>query len=83
MQSETVAFERNFHGMRARKKKNTVPRLERNASYLTDRIVPEAGHPLLIEIGCGKGSFAVGMTEDENVRFYALEKVPDVMVMAV
>lgn len=69
--------------MRARKKKNTVPRLERNASYLTDRIVPEEGHPLQIEIGCGKGSFAVGMTEDENVRFYALEKVPDVMVMAV
>lgn len=69
--------------MRARKKKNTVPRLERHAALLRDRVEVPASGPLYVEIGCGKGAFAVGMTESGEGTFYAMEKVPDVMVMAV
>ena len=59
--------------MRARKKKNTVPRLERHADLIVDAIEPREGVPLHVEIGCGKGAFAVGMAG----------LMPDVMVMAV
>ena len=59
--------------MRARKKKNTVPRLERHADLIVDAIEPRDGVPLHVEIGCGKGAFAVGMAG----------LMPDVMVMAV
>ena len=70
--------------MRARKKKNTVPRLERHADLIVDAIEPREGVPLHVEIGCGKGAFAVGMAGlMPDVDYYALEKVPDVMVMAV
>ena len=70
--------------MRARKKKNLIPRLERCADYIVEKVTaPESGL-LWLEIGCGKGRFATGMAElyPENT-FYALEKVPNVMVMAV
>ena len=59
--------------MRARKKKNTVPRLERHADLIVDAIEPREGVPLHVEIGCGKGAFAVGMAG----------LMPDVRVMAV
>ncbi len=68
--------------MRARKKKNLQPRLERCKDYLTDKVVPEGEKPVWLEIGCGKGRFAVGMAEMFDVKYYAMEKVPDVMVMA-
>ncbi|MGN0988820.1 MAG: tRNA (guanosine(46)-N7)-methyltransferase TrmB [Eubacteriales bacterium] len=68
--------------MRARKKKNLVPRLERCAEYLTDRVEPDAEKPVWLEIGCGKGRFAVGMAQLFDCKYYAMEKVPDVMVMA-
>ena len=70
--------------MRARKKKNLIPRLERCADYIVEKVTaPESGL-LWLEIGCGKGRFVTGMAElyPENT-FYALEKVPNVMVMAV
>ena len=70
--------------MRARKKKNLIPRLERCAEYIEEKITPPENGALWLEIGCGKGRFATGMAElyPENT-FYALEKVPNVMVMAV
>ena len=70
--------------MRARKKKNTVPRLERHSDLIADAVVAREGVPLHVEIGCEKGAFAVGMASlMPDVDYYALEKVPDVMVMAV
>ena len=70
--------------MRARKKKNTVPRLERHSDLIADAVVAREGVPLHVEIGCGKGTFAVGMASlMPDVDYYAREKVPDVMVMAV
>ena len=39
--------------------------------------------PMMLELGCGKGGFACGMAEAHpERRFLALEKVPDVMVIA-
>ena len=62
--------------MRARKKKNTVPRLERHADLIVDEIEPREGVPLHVEIGCGKGAFAVGMAGlMPDVDYYALEKL--------
>ena len=68
--------------MRARKKKNTIPRLEKNKRYLTRSVELTADRPVYMEIGCGKGKFATGMAQAYDCMFYALEKVPDVMVMA-
>lgn len=68
--------------MRARKKKNTVPRLERVAAYFTDTI-PAGNGEIRVEVGCGKGKFITALAKDfPDVRFYALEKIPDVIVMA-
>lgn len=67
--------------MRARKKKNTAPRLEKCADLITDKIVP-GEKPLWLEIGCGKGRFAVETALKTDCGYYALEKVPDVIVMA-
>ncbi len=78
--------------MRMRKKKNCAARMERCGSI---RIAePEKnkgkwseifgnGNPIHIEIGCGKGSFVVGMAKMyPDVNFIAIEKVEDVIVMA-
>ncbi len=78
--------------MRMRPKKNRDIRLER-VSYLYtvkngDSIDLPASFEnengrLLVEIGCGKGSFAVGLSKKQpDARIIALEKVPDVMMMA-
>ncbi len=78
--------------MRVRKKKNCAARMERCSDIrITD---PEAhkgswkevfgnDNPIHIEIGCGKGSFVKGMAEMyPDVNFIAVEKVEDVIVMA-
>ena len=77
--------------MRMRKKKNCAARFERCGDIrITD---PEAhkgkwsevfgnDHPIHVEIGCGKGSFVVGMAKMyPDVNFIAIEKVEDVIVM--
>lgn len=69
--------------MRARKKKNTIPRLEKCKDYITDKITVSDSKPLHIELGCGKGMFITGMAQAFDYNFYALEKVPDVIVMAI
>ena len=79
--------------MRMRKKKHGAERLAANARYLIERPeVPLAEPatlfgrecPTYLEIGCGKGGFACGMAEKYPERnFLALEKISDVMVIAV
>lgn len=78
--------------MRMRPKKNRDARLER-VSYLyavrnEDRLDLNASFEntsgdFLLEIGCGKGSFACGMSKKRpDARILAIEKVTDVMMMA-
>ena len=78
--------------MRMRKKKNCAARIERCGDI---RITDPENHkgnwnevfgndkPIHVEIGCGKGSFIVGMAKQHpDVNFIAIEKVEDVIVMA-
>lgn len=68
--------------MRARKKKNTVPRLERVSDYFVP-VIPHPQGEIRVEVGCGKGKFVTALAKDHpHVTFYALEKIPDVIVMA-
>lgn len=68
--------------MRARKKKNTVPRLERIRDYFVP-VIPAPEGEIRIEVGCGKGKFVTALAKDHpDVQFYALEKIPDVIMMA-
>lgn len=78
--------------MRMRKKKNCGARMERCAHLLIADPESHKGawskvfgndNPIHIEIGCGKGSFITGMAKlHPNVNFIAVEKVKDVIVMA-
>lgn len=69
--------------MRARKKKNTVPRLERCGDVFVSEITVPDGKKACLEIGCGKGKFIAGLAElHPDTAYFAMEKVPDVMVMA-
>ncbi|MBE6695472.1 MAG: tRNA (guanosine(46)-N7)-methyltransferase TrmB [Ruminococcaceae bacterium] len=79
--------------MRMRKKKHGAERLEACGEILLERPgepikSPEEifgrGGELRLEIGCGKGGFACGMAEKHpEANFIALERVNDVMVVAV
>ncbi len=78
--------------MRMRKKPNLGPRMEACADWLLQN--PEeyrgiwhekltGGRPLYLEIGCGKGRFAVETAKLEPEHFIVgLEIVPDALVMA-
>ncbi len=78
--------------MRMRKKKNCSARMERCADIWIKNPQEYKGgwhlrfgndNPIHIEIGCGKGNFIVGMAKMyPDVNFIAIEKVEDVMVMA-
>ena len=69
--------------MRARKKKNTVPRLERCGDVFVSEITVPDGKKACLEIGCGKGKFIAGLAElHPDTVYFAMGKVPDVMVMA-
>ncbi len=78
--------------MRMRKKKHGAERIEacsqlliRDVASLKDGfsgIFPE-DKPTHLEIGCGKGNFAVGMAEQyPEVNFVAMERVADVCCIA-
>lgn len=78
--------------MRMRKKKNGAARIDACRELLISE--PEKlkedpqyafviRRPLHLEIGCGKGSFACGMSAvHRDVNFIAMEKVPDVACLA-
>lgn len=78
--------------MRMRKKKHGAERIEAVSHLL---IVPDEkfaenpqsafseSRPLHLEIGCGKGNFAVGMSAQyADVNFIAMEKISDVACLA-
>lgn len=78
--------------MRMRKKKNCAARIERCGNIRITEPEQYKGkwhevfgndNPIHIEIGCGKGSFVTGMAKMyPDVNFIAIEKVEDVIVMA-
>lgn len=78
--------------MRMRKKKHGAERIEacselliRDISSLKDGFDSVFGksRPVHLEIGCGKGNFAVGMAKKyPDVNFIAMEKVADVCCVA-
>lgn len=78
--------------MRMRKKKNCAARMERCGDVLIKEPENYKGRwgtlfendaPIHIEIGCGKGGFVCSMAElHPDVNFIAIEKVEDVLVMA-
>lgn len=78
--------------MRVRKKKNCDARMEKCSSIWVKNPESHKGkwsslfgndNPIHIEIGCGKGNFVVGMAKMyPNINFIAIEKVEDVIVMA-
>ncbi len=66
-----------------RKKKHGAERI----SACSDYIIPEgtliSNFPVELEIGCGKGSFILGMSKRfPNKSFIAMEKVSDVLLLA-
>ncbi len=81
--------------MRMRRKKHGPQRIQACAALLINDLAhpdnrpedpatlfPER-HPLHLEIGCGKGSFAVGMAAAHpEWNFIAMERVPDVCCLA-
>lgn len=79
--------------MRMRKKKHGAQRLEACGEILLSKPskpIAASGEifgrdgELRLEIGCGKGGFACGMSEKyPDANFIALERVDDVMVVAV
>ena len=78
--------------MRMRKKKNLDARWERCERYLIENPESMKGkwaeffgndREIHLEIGCGKGGFITGMAQKyPDINFIAVEKVRDVMVMA-
>lgn len=78
--------------MRMRKKKNCAARIERCGDIRITEPEQYKGkwhevfgndNPIHIEIGCGKGAFVTGMAElHPDINFIAIEKVEDVIVMA-
>ena len=74
--------------MRMRKKKNADARLASHEGLVLSR--PEApigrteGRELFLEIGAGKGGFAIDMARrDPQADYYAMERVKDCIVIAV
>ena len=77
--------------MRMRRKKHGAERIaacaelligEPNASIDPKTYFPSPA-PLHLEIGCGKGAFAVGMAKKyPNINFIAMERVSDVACLA-
>ena len=78
--------------MRMRKKKHGAERIEACSALLIRDIATlkdgfsgifDANRPTHLEIGCGKGNFAVGMAQNyPEINFIAMEKVPDVCCIA-
>ncbi|MCR5090706.1 MAG: tRNA (guanosine(46)-N7)-methyltransferase TrmB [Oscillospiraceae bacterium] len=72
-----------------RKRHNLQPRMERCSEYLIGEpqrlrgTWKREGRGLLLEIGCGKGSFTCSLAEAEpDNDLIAVEKVPDAMLLA-
>ena len=78
--------------MRMRRKKHGAERIAACSAILIEQNSAETvdpasffsvSRPLHLEIGCGKGDFAVGMaTKHPDCNFIAMERVPDVACIA-
>ena len=78
--------------MRVRKKKNGQARIDACSELLIKNIedlrdgydgIFDEKRPVHLEIGCGKGNFAVGMAaQHHDVNFIAMEKIADVACLA-
>ena len=69
--------------MRMRKKKNGEARLEACRELLVKKPELIPGKEVFLEIGAGKGGFAVGMcSKHRGVQYFAMEKVSDCVVLA-
>ena len=78
--------------MRMRKKKHGAERIDACSSLLIREIdtlkdgvggIFDADRPTHLEIGCGKGNFAVGMAQKyPDINFIAMERVADVCCIA-
>ena len=78
--------------MRVRKKKNGQQRIDACSQLLIKNVEDlrygfdsmfDSIRPLHLEIGCGKGNFAIGMAKNyPDVNFIAMEKVADVCCVA-
>lgn len=78
--------------MRVRKKKHGSERILACSRFLIENprsLIDDAGiafpkkRPIHLEIGCGKGSFAVGLaSKRQDINLIAMEKVSDVAVTA-
>lgn len=66
-----------------RKKKHAEERLAACESFIAKSVDKDAPGELWLEIGAGKGGFAIGMTKkNPAVRYYAMERVTDCVVLA-
>ena len=75
-------FEENFN-MRMRKKKNGEKRIAACSDYIVKAADEISNLPCDLEIGCGKGSFILGLSKkNPNVNYYAMEKISDVLLLA-
>ena len=84
---------REIYNMRMRKKKHGAERLSSCAEYvythtgapLSDpagEVFNKSGAPVFLEIGAGKGGFAVGMIKKHpDCAYFALERVTDCVVL--
>lgn len=69
--------------MRMRRKKHGAQRLQCCAEFLTDRPQFDTERPVFLEIGAGKGGFAVGMCRKfPDAQYFAMERVADCVVLA-
>ena len=79
--------------MRMRKKKHRDERISACSDLLIENpemlmkdptfAFSDKSLPLALEIGCGKGNFAVGMAQKrQDINLIAMEKVPDVCCVA-
>lgn len=77
--------------MRMRKKKNLDARIEKCENIKVNAPYPKGcwneifknDNPTMLEIGCGKGGFITELAmRNPNVNFVALEKCPNVLVLA-
>ena len=72
--------------MRMRKKKHGEERLAACSEFLTEKPDFDAldkESPVWLEIGAGKGGFAIGMTKKHpSVSYFAMERVTDCVVLA-
>ena len=78
--------------MRMRKKKNLIPRMERCAAVQIRTPEDHKGRwaeefspyrEIRLELGCGKGRFAIGMAElHPDINFIAVEREEGALIMA-